>query len=268
MGQPTPSLPVPETGHGLGPGGTSGRGTPPSGRRRLLVACATAKEYKAALAPLGAPAAPEPGRAVPWRRGGRDFLILVTGVGPVAAALAVGRVLGRHEGAIGGLVNCGVAGSFDLAGVPLGGLVAATAEAFPEFGLRREAGTDPRGIGFPQLSLPGAGGGPVFDRLPLAPEAAAGDMGLSLPPGTLFGPCVTVAGVSGDAARAALLARRYGAACESMEGFAVGLAAAVAGLPFLELRTVSNRVGARPPEDWDLAGALAALGRAVAILFS
>jgi futalosine hydrolase len=202
---------------------------------------------------------------VSWRRGGRDFLVLVTGVGPVAAALAAGRVLGRHEGAIGGLVNCGVAGSSDLAAAPLGGLVAATAEAFPEYGLRREAGTDPRGIVFPQLAIAGE---PVFDRLPLTPKAAATAMGLTLPPDTLFGPGVTVAGVSGDAARASALAGRYGAACESMEGFSLALAAAAAGLPFLELRTVSNRVGARPPEDWDLAGALAALGRAVATLFS
>lgn len=260
MGEHPPSPPAPETG-----GRPASNGASPAGRGRLLVVCATAKEYKAALGPLGAPAAPEPGRTASWRRGGRDCLVLVTGVGPVAAALAAGRALGRHGDEIGGLCNCGVAGSFDLAAVPLGGLVAATAEAFPEYGLRREADTDPRGIVFPQLA---PGGQPVFDRLPLTPETAATALGLPLPPETVFGPCVTVAGVTGDPARAASLARRYGAACESMEGFALALAAAAAGLPFLELRTVSNRVGARPPKDWDLAGALAALGRACRVLFA
>ena len=53
-----------------------------------------------------------------------------------------------------------------------------------------------------------------------------------------------------------------------MEGFALALACALAGTPFLELRTVSNRVGARPPRDWDLAGALAGLARTAAQLLA
>lgn len=245
--------------------GRSRRGDAPPGRRRLLLVLATAKEYKAALAALGAPAAPSAGEAVSWRRGGRELLALVTGVGPVAAALAVGRILGRCEGGVAGVANLGVAGSFDLAAAPLGACVVATAEAFPEYGLRREAATDPRGIVFPQLTI---GKEPVYDRLALSPADAALAMGLSLPGDARFGPCVTVAGVSGDAGRAEALARTYGAVGESMEGFAVALAAAAGSLPFLELRAVSNRVGARPPEDWDLAGGLAALGRAVADLLS
>ncbi|MHC1712185.1 MAG: futalosine hydrolase [Solidesulfovibrio sp.] len=226
---------------------------------------ATAKEYRAALSPLGAPPAPAPGKAVSWRRGGRDYLAVITGVGPVAAALSLGSILGRHEGGLSGVINCGIAGSFDPAKAPLGSLVVATAEAFPEYGLRTEADTDARAIAFPQLTVDET---PVFDHLPLDPEAAATAMGLSLPGDATRGACVTVAGVTASVPRAAILAEKYGAVAESMEGFAVALAAATAGLPFLEVRTISNRVGSRPPSDWDLPGALTALGQAVGRLLA
>ena len=93
----------------------------------------------------------------------------MTGVGPVAAGVSLGRLLGA--GGIDGVVNLGLAGSFDLAGAPLGSLVAATAEAFPEYGLRQE-GTppDPKGLGFPQITITGE---PIYDRIGLDPDAAA-----------------------------------------------------------------------------------------------
>jgi len=247
----------------------------PAGRPRLLVVLATAKEYRAALSPLGAPAPPPPGETVPWRRGGREMLLLVTGVGPVAAALAVGRTTGREQAAgriLGGVLALGIAGSFDLAALPLCGLAAATAEIFPEYGLRGPdepggSGTvDARGLRFPQAVIDGRD---IYDRLPLPPPAeAARALGLTLPEAVAAGPCLTVAGVTATAERAAVLAGRHGVLAESMEGFAVALAAAAAGLPALSLRAISNRVGSRPPADWDLPGALAALGRAAARLFS
>ncbi|MGE4539513.1 MAG: futalosine hydrolase [Desulfovibrio sp.] len=231
----------------------------------LVIVLATAKEYKAALSPLGAPAAPEPGGNVFWRRGGREHLVCVTGVGPVAAAASLGLALGRLGASISGVVNLGLAGSFDFAAAPLGGIVAATAEAFPEYGLRAKAGVDTQGLGFPQLTLAGV---PVFDHLPLAPQADAAAMGLRLPESCALETAVTVAGVSGEPDRAAILSRKYKAATESMEGFAVAMAASLAGVPFLELRAISNKVGSRPPEDWDLPGGLAALGRAADRLLS
>nr|WP_246198032.1 futalosine hydrolase [Solidesulfovibrio aerotolerans] len=252
----------------MGPGDA-----PPAPRPRLLLVLATAKEYRAALSGLGAPAPPAPGHTVPWRRGGRDMLVLVSGVGPVAAALAVGRAIGRGQGApdreVSGVLALGIAGSFDPTVLPLGGLVAATAEIFPEYGLRGSDGPqamDARGLRFPQAVIDGHD---IYDRLPLAPPAeAARALGLTLPEAVIAGPCLTVAGVSATAERAAALAARYGVLAESMEGFAVALAAAASGLPALELRAISNRVGARPPADWDLPAALAALGRAAACLFA
>jgi futalosine hydrolase len=229
----------------------------------LALVVATAKEYKAALAGLGAPGAPGPGQWTSWRWRRRDMRLLVTGVGPVAAGISLGRLLGAE--AVGGVVNLGLAGAFDLSRVPLTGLAVATAEIFPEYGLRGETGIDPRGLGFPQLTV---GGGPVYDRLSLEPETAARGMGLALPREAVRGDFATVAGVGTEAVPSAAGRLSPLPLAESMEGFALALGCALAGVPFLELRTISNRVGARPPRDWDLAGALAALSQAVLALFS
>ena len=253
-----PRAPAPGRDRQGGPGGVSRFRAAP-----VLLALATAKEYRAALSPLGAPAPPPSGRAASWRRGGRDWLVLITGVGPVAAAMAVGRAIGETRGELAGVVNLGICGSFDLAAAPLGAVTATTAAIFPEYGLHGDDGVDARGIAFPQAVIDGCD---VYDRLDLDPAGASTAMGLALPADAVTGAGLTVAGVTASPAREAALRAAYAPLTEAMEGFGAALAAACAGLPFLELRSVSNRVGARPPGGWDLPGAVAALGRAAAVL--
>lgn len=189
--------------------------------------------------------------------------LAVCGVGPLNAALEAGRWLAGEP--LRGVVNLGVAGSFGLA-LPLGSAAVVAEEFFPEFGLHGAGGFDPAGLGFAQALGPD---GPVHDRLALSPEAAAAAMGLALPP-LHRARSLTVAGVSGCPARAAELADRYpgGPLLENMEGFALALGCLRAGVPFLEVRSVSNRVGARPPQDWDLPAALDALALAAARLLA
>ena len=54
---------------------------------------------------------------------------------------------------------------------------------------------------------------------------------------------------------------RYAPDVESMEGAAFMYACLVAGVPFAQVRTVSNRVERRNREAWDLKGAVDELGR-------
>src|SRR2546423_804787 len=49
------------------------------------------------------------------------------------------------------------------------------------------------------------------------------------------------------------------AAAEAMEGFGVATAAAMAELPFVEIRAISNAVGPRDREAWRIDAALEAL---------
>ncbi|MDT5033626.1 MAG: futalosine hydrolase, partial [Actinoplanes sp.] len=74
------------------------------------------------------------------------------------------------------------------------------------------------------------------------------------------GDILTLATVTGTAATAAALAARYpGALAEAMEGYGVASAAALAGVAYAEIRTISNPIGPRDRAAWRLSEALAAL---------
>ncbi|MEW5774803.1 MAG: futalosine hydrolase [Thermodesulfobacteriota bacterium] len=230
----------------------------------MIVLCfATTREMEASLAPHCTP--PNLGRGghatVELPRLGKARA-LVTGISPVNAALSLGLFLGRHPDTT-GAVNLGVAGSFDPEVLPLGAVVLPSSETWPEVGLHAGDGVDSRGIG---IALAEQQGRRVWDTLDLTPEAAAGALGLGLNPAWPRVPSLTVAGVSATPERAATLYARHAALLENMEGFALALACLRCGLPFLQVRTVSNRVGARPPRDWDLDAALTGLGSALGTL--
>ncbi|BBD09684.1 futalosine hydrolase [Desulfovibrio ferrophilus] len=225
----------------------------------LALFFATAKEFCAALPGFEAPAQGH------WRQtiiAGKSVLVAVTGVGPVNAALCLGRMLGVERPT--GILNLGVAGSFDLALHPLGSMLIANTETWPEYGLRTEQGIDPKGIGFPLASTPQ---GPIHDCIPLTPTNAAQAMGLHLPSDWPLGASLTVSAATGTENHARNLQQRYQPAMENMEGFALALGCLHADLPFLEARSISNVVGSRDKDHWDLAGALATLATAISELF-
>jgi futalosine hydrolase len=78
-------------------------------------------------------------------------------------------------------------------------------------------------------------------------------------PDALRGPVLTVSTATGSATRARELAARHRAAAEAMEGFGVATAAQRFATPCAEVRTISNVVGERDRERWDIPVALAAL---------
>ncbi|MGE4554140.1 MAG: futalosine hydrolase [Desulfovibrionaceae bacterium] len=253
----------------------------------LLVLAATRIELRAALGGLGAPV-PAQGRTADWEVGGRALRLGVCGMGVVNAALFLGAALGGGadaEGAgdsgISGVLGLGVCGSGSLEALPLRTPCLTRWSVWPEYGLRGdgetggsgddpEAEPDARTLGLPLASLPG---GRVWDRVDHPPLDAARAMGLTLPERWPWVTSCTVSAVGGPE-RARRTARRFEAQTENMEGFAWAYGCALAGLPFLELRTVSNLAGTRPGERikghevWDLPGALEALGAAAARLLA
>lgn len=265
----------------------------------LLLVSATAMEMRAFVSsfpggPGSVPEAPAaPGAPLPrLELPGHSVSLLVCGVGPLAAALSLGRVLGSVPGSdpdraqadgkcgFDGLLNVGLAGSYDMAAAPVGSLVLAGEERFPEYGVWPDAGECIMGSGLgagepASMSLPQAelASGPVLNALALEPDAALGKLALNCHTderATMLrkGVSLTVAGVSGTPGRARRLASLFQGLTENMEGFALALGALQAGLPFLELRAVSNEAGYRPPGTWDVPAALAALNAAGQMLFS
>jgi len=228
----------------------------------LIVTAATEKEMHAAFGFAGGPDA-RLGQDAEITVGGRKLLLCVTGVGLVSAALAAGRLLERPG--VEGLITVGIAGAYNINEFPLASTCFAWREIWPEYGLLDEdGGVDAKGIGFPQLEA--AGGKPVWDTVSLNPTNDAARMGLTLGAGWARASAISVAGVTGTDERAGWLQAAYTADIENMEGFALALGAARAGVPFLELRTVSNLVGSRVAQDWDVKGALGALGKGVRTL--
>lgn len=77
------------------------------------------------------------------------------------------------------------------------------------------------------------------------------------------GAVLTLSTVTGTEDTATRLAQRFTDACaEAMEGFGVASAAAEKNLPVLEVRSISNLIGPREKENWNIKEALATLERA------
>jgi futalosine hydrolase len=220
---------------------------------RLLIATAVAAERDALARGLATTAA-DPERVN----------VVAVGVGPAAAAagcaveLLTAARAGRPYAAV---VSAGIAGGFvlpDEALAEIGSLALANRMIAADLGAE-----SPDGF----LSLDKLGYGTA--TLPADPSLTErlakllADAGLR----PRRGDALTVATVTGTAARAAELRARYPCAItEGMEGFGIANAALACGVPALELRAVSNAVGPRDRSAWRIGDALAALTAAAPAL--
>ena len=196
---------------------------------KLLVVCAVEAEREAIAA------------------SSRGVDVLVSGVGPAAAAAATSRELATAGY---DLVLCaGIGGGF--APLAAGDVAVAGAIVFADLGAESPDGFLP------------------VSELGFGNEAYAVDPSLAVQlahrTGGHLGTVLTVATVTGTAASAATLVRRFpDAVAEGMEGAGVAAAAALHGVPAAEVRAVSNPVGPRDRAGWQITLALESLARAVA----
>ena len=168
--------------------------------------------------------------------------VIVGGVGPAASAAAASAACHGAE-----LVLCaGIGGGFGS--LRPGDVAVASSAVFADLGAESPDG-------FLELDVAPA-------RYPVEPRLA---VELADRTGGHLGTVLTVATVTGTRASAdALIARFPDAVAEGMEGAGVAAAAAVHGAAFAEVRAISNVVGPRDRDAWEIPRALAALGAAVA----
>ncbi|WP_244527484.1 futalosine hydrolase [Lihuaxuella thermophila] len=208
---------------------------------RVLVATAVPAERDAVLRGL---------------HGSGKFDVLVTGVGPVAAAASTAKALAAAEYDL--VVIAGIAGGFaDRAEV--GSLVVANEIVGADLGAETPEGfrsLDELGFGRTRI--------PVDPGLVTRITEALHRAGLPV----ITGPVLTVSTVTGTAATALeLVSRVPGAVAEGMEGYGVALAARDRGVPVMEIRAVSNAVGPRDRASWRIEEALFRLEEAGKVLW-
>lgn len=202
----------------------------------------------------------------PWHLGslcGKPVLLIEGGVGQVNTAAALTLALTRHDPAV--ILQFGVGGAYVRSGLEVGDLAIATEECYGDTGvLTPEGWMDLERMGFPMLpartdSHDSVVKEPLYNRIPFDArrtehirrclEAGLEDRSSYQ---VASGPFVTVQQCSGVQAAGDTLAARYGGICENMEGAAAAHVAETNGLPFVEVRGISNRVVDRDLSQWNL----------------
>lgn len=198
---------------------------------------------------LVATAVPAEADAVRAGLGTADADVAAMGVGPAAAAAGTARRVALAEAAgrpYRAVISAGVAGGFP-GRVEVGAVVIANRSLAADLGAESVDGflaIDALGFGTSAYESDPE----LLASLKVAlPHACTGDI-------------LTLTTVTGSAETAVRLAAAHPAAvAEAMEGYGVACAAAMAGLPFVEVRTISNPIGPRDRDAWRMAEALVAL---------
>jgi len=225
------------------------------GGRRVLVV--VAKQYEVAAvcketAGTGPETAVGPYCAQTALTAVAELAVVAGGVGPAAAAAATATMLALR-GPFDFVVSAGIGGVFPDRGVDLARIVVADSIVAADLGLHHDEGfMSGERMGWAPASFTPD---PAFVEQAVAAGAAPG---LTL----------SVSGMTGTDERGRELASVYPTAlAEAMEGAAVASTAIAWGVPFGEVRAISNHVGRFDQSTWTKQEALAALSEFVAAVF-
>lgn len=179
------------------------------------------------------------------------IVVEAVGVGPAAAGAGTARLLASRP--YRAVISAGIAGGF-RGRAEVGGLTIGTRSIAADLGAESPDGFLPiEELGF---------GSSVLEADPILIKALHDALPSAVP-----GDILTLATVTGTAETTDRLATRFPrAVAEAMEGYGVAVAAEGAGVPFAELRAVSNPVGPRDRAAWRMADAFAALRAAAPAL--
>ncbi|MDR2550706.1 MAG: futalosine hydrolase [Desulfobulbus sp.] len=190
---------------------------------------------------------------------------LVTGVGPVEAAVRLTAFLAATSLPLTGVINFGVAGAYvgmqsgpNRQGAAVLDICLAEREVLADLGICANDDVRPlRGEGFTMADS--------FELDPALRLRAESLLAAAAIP-WIGGVFATVSSASGTRRRGDALAARHRALCENMEGAAVARACQHFDLPLLELRCISNLVEDRDLRNWQLHQACASCGEVTALV--
>jgi futalosine hydrolase len=182
---------------------------------------------------------------------------ITTGAGKIASAIAVTRALTATPAAC--VTQIGCAGAFASSQLECGDVVIAEEEILADEGAYGPDGFhDLESIALPSLQTEDRA---LFNRVPLSLPTESERTQLVLATAGRFrvvsGRLATVAAASGDSQSATAVEERWHPLAESMEGAAATLAALASGCPAYEFRGISNSVGRRDRDRWEIDAACA-----------
>ncbi len=195
--------------------------------------------------------APTEIEARPLRKMGLS--VEIVGFGPVEATLNAYRLL---QGQRSPVFLVGLGGAYPGSGLKPGDLALATEEIYGDLAVCQEDLVREFAPGLPVKKVCPLVH-PLMEKAALLLEEAGFDLEL--------GPFVTVSCATRDPFRGEVLAFRYSAILENMEGFAVARVAQEMDLHLIELRAVSNLIE-DPGRPWEIEKALERLGEALRCL--
>ncbi len=180
----------------------------------------------------------------------KGLFYLVTGIGIINSAIFLTKAL--LENKIKGVINLGIAGSFNEDRFPVGEVALVKEEIWGEFGVKENKILSCKKLGFPLGIL---GKEKIWNRISLDPEKNKNKLGLRV---NIKKKAIslTVSTVTGDLEGEKILKENFSPDIENMEGFSLAWVCKLMNLPFLEIRVISNLVGEKRKETWNLKGAL------------
>lgn len=172
------------------------------------------------------------------------------GVGKANTAAGLTRAI--LELAPAAVIQIGIGGTYAGSFLPVGGVAIADDDWDLDFGVSYAAGWEgAEQLGFGLLPEPVGGG--AGNRLPTDPELTRWLSQEGRIPVVTFG---TSDSVSGDLTVASERRERFDLSVESMEGAAAAQTAARLGVPFAQVRGISNVAGQRDKASWEIRTAI------------
>ncbi len=199
--------------------------------------------------------------------GGRDVALCAGGLGKTNAAHAATLLFSRFTPAA--LVIFGIGGAYPSSGALVGDIALATEEIAGDEGVMTPEGfRDTEHIGIPLVRTAQI---TRHNRFPAAEMLLAGShdaLAAASINGRVFrGTFITLSTCTGTTERARELEKHFGnPLCENMEGAAAAQVAELHGVPWIEVRGISNIVQDRDLSKWEIKRAAAAAQVAVEMI--
>jgi futalosine hydrolase len=188
-----------------------------------------------------------------WRAS--DLYLAHLGVGKVNTAAGLALLIERlspHD-----VIQFGIGGAYVDSFLSVGMVAIAAREIHLDSGVKTAEGWEGmRELGFPLVT----GEQPLYNLIPTDQRLSHALVDATGAPLVTFGTSETVTGNFDDAS---VLQARFDLSVESMEGAAAAQVCYALGVPFAELRGISNIVGERDKCAWDIPSAVRAVNRAV-----